>query len=299
VLAQADLRIANLECVLADDGRPWPGKVFHFRSDTKNVACLTRAGIDLVSLANNHVLDYGTAAFEQMLGTLDRAGVRHAGAGLDADSARMPAVWRTGELTVGFIAVTDNEPGWEAGPGHPGVYYLPIDEIDVVGPGDPRTTDLVRLVRETSRQVDLLIVSAHWGGNWGRAGPAAHRVLAHALIDAGAGVVFGHSPHIVRPVEVYRGRPVIYSAGDFIDDYAIDPVERNDQSFIFVLETEGAVLRSLRLHPTLIDGFQARLAGAGARAIARRLDQGNASFGTRSRWLVDQTCLEIPLGETD
>ena len=161
VLARADLRIGNLECVLADDGRPWPGKVFHFRSDPQNVACLTRAGIDIVSLANNHVLDYGPAAFEQMLGTLDRAGIRRAGAGRDAVEARMPALWQQGELTVGLIAVTDNEPGWEAGPRHPGVYYLPIVEIENAARPDPRTTELLHLVRQTSLKVDLLIVSAH------------------------------------------------------------------------------------------------------------------------------------------
>ncbi|TFD13099.1 CapA family protein [Cryobacterium sp. TMT4-10] len=287
VLADADLRIGNLECVLSDDGTPWPGKVFHFRSATRNAGCLTAAGIDIVSLANNHVLDYGTGALEDMLGTLDRYRIGRAGAGRDEDEARRPAYWRNDEATVGFIAVTDNEPGWVAGPGHPGVHYVPVDLPDA------RVDDLLRLVRQISGRVDLLIVSAHWGGNWGRSVPAEHRVFAHAMIDAGAGVVYGHSPHIVRAVEVYRSRPIIYSAGDFVDDYAVDPVERNDQTFVFVLETSGAVPRALRLYPTRIVGFQARLAGAEARPIARRLEQLNAALGTPAQWLESESCLLI------
>jgi poly-gamma-glutamate capsule biosynthesis protein CapA/YwtB (metallophosphatase superfamily) len=292
VLAAADLRVGNLECVLADRGQPWPGKVFHFRSDSRNVESLLLAGIDVVSLANNHVLDYGVDAFEDMLSTLDRRGIRRAGAGRDREEARQAATWRQDELTVGFIAVTDNEPDWEAG-ARPGVYYLPIDLPD------DHAGELLERVSKLRSEVDLLIVSAHWGGNWGVAVPAAHRVFAHALIGAGADVVYGHSPHIVRAVEVYRGRPIIFSAGDFVDDYAIDPDERNDQSFIFVLETRGAIPHSMRLHPTLIVDFQARLAGGASRSIARRMQQLCATLGTHSDWLEADRVLVIPIGEAD
>ena len=127
VLEQADVRIANLECVLAAGGEPEPGKIFHFRSDPKNVASLLAAGIDVVSLANNHVLDFGQDAFGEMLPALDGCGILHAGAGPDLEAARRPAVWRVGAVAVGFIAFTDNEPGWEAGTAAPGVYYVPVE----------------------------------------------------------------------------------------------------------------------------------------------------------------------------
>lgn len=290
VLAQADIRFANLECVLADGGTPQPGKVFHFRSDARNVAVLTAADINSVSLANNHVLDYGADAFRETLPALDRSGILHAGAGPDRDAARRPSIRRVGHTAVGFIAFTDNQPDWEAGPRQPGVYYVPVDERQQ---GETRVGDLLALVRRTKARAELLVVSAHWGGNWGADVPPAHRDLGRALVDAGADVVFGHSAHIFRGVELYRGRPLIYSAGDFIDDYAVDPEERNDESFIFLVETAAGAPSRVRLFPTVIAGFQARLAGRSSRRIAGRMQRLSAGLGTPSRWDEDAGTLEI------
>lgn len=293
VLLRADVRIGNLECVLSDDGEPWPGKVFHFRSDSRNVASLTTAGFDIVSLANNHVLDFGRDSLREMVSTLDRHGILHAGAGADEEAARRPAVWHgrgNDDTSIGFLAVTDNEPDWEATPDSPGVFHSPILL------GDERMIDLLlRRVGELRRQVDTVIVSAHWGGNWGREAPERHREVAHALVDAGADVVFGHSPHIVRGVEAYRRRPIIYGAGDFVDDYAIDPVERNDQSFIFVVETRAGVPHSLRLYPTVIVDFQARLDVDGGRATAERMRRLSVEWATAASWRDDEGCLAISL----
>lgn len=293
VLAQADIRFANLECVLSDGGIPQPGKVFHFRSDTRNTAVLNAAGINVVSLANNHVLDYGADAFRETLPALDRSGILHAGAGPDLEAARRPAIRRAGPAAVGLIAFTDNQPDWEAGPHRPGVYYIPVDKQ---ARDDTRVRELLALVRRTKARTDLLVVSAHWGGNWGADVPPGHRHLGKTLVDAGADVVFGHSAHIFRGVELYRGRPIIYSAGDFIDDYAVDAGERNDQSFIFCVETAGALPVRLQLHPTVITGFQARLAGKGSRGIATRMQGLCARLGTQSRWSAETNVLEIGVG---
>ena len=293
LLRQADVRIANLECVLASGGEPEPGKIFHFRSDPKNVASLLAAGIDVVSLANNHVLDFGHDAFREMLPALDVRGILHAGAGPDLEAARRPAVRRVGAAAVGFIAFTDNEPDWGASAAAPGIYYVPVD--DGGRRGGALREGLLDLVRRTKARVQLLIVSAHWGGNWGHDVPARHQGLARDLIEAGADVVFGHSPHIFRGVGIHRNRPIIYSAGDFVDDYAVDPVERNDQSFVFMLETDAGAPRTLRLHPTVIAGFQARLARGSAPDIAARMQRLSGHLGTLSSWNESGRCLEIPL----
>ncbi|MGO4807851.1 CapA family protein [Arthrobacter sp. 2MCAF15] len=304
VLRQADLRIANLECVLATGGEPEPGKVFTFRSDPKNVASLLAAGIDVVSLANNHVLDYGQDAFREMLPVLAGRGILHAGAGLDLDAARRPAVRRVGTTAVGVIAFTDNQPDWEAGPTAPGVHYVPVEYVPLKGfpanggggrDGAARLDDLLDLVRRTKARVQLLIVSAHWGGNWGSDVPARHQDLARDLIDAGADVVFGHSPHVFRGVGIHRNRPIIFSAGDFVDDYAVDPAEHNDHSFVFMLDTDGGEPRMLRLHPTVITGFQARLARGAGPDIAARMQRLSRHLGTPSGWNSSGRCLEIPL----
>jgi poly-gamma-glutamate synthesis protein (capsule biosynthesis protein) len=292
VLRQADLRIGNLECVLAEDGKPWPDKVFRFRSDRKNIESLKIADFGVVSLANNHVLDYGADALRETISTLDQHQVLHAGAGIDRDACRLPAAWHKNNTPVGFVAITDNEPGWEAGTQAPGVHYVPIDLKD------DRALELLALVRRLASQVRLVIVSAHWGSNWGWNVPAEHQAFAHALIDAGADVIYGHSAHVFRGVEVYRNKPILYSTGDFVDDYAVDPIERNDESFIFLLEAHGGVPAELRLYPTVISEYRATLARGSARGIARRMQELSTDLGTRSSWLDDERCLLIRLRET-
>ena len=254
ILHQADYRFINLECALTDWGEPEPGKTFCFRTDAKNVEVLRVARIDAVSLANNHVLDYGDLGLRETLRHLDAAGIQHAGAGSTAEEAQRPAWLTLDGLRIAFLAATDNQPGWEATASRPGVFYTPID------PADERFQRLLALVSETSAEADLVVVSLHWGPNWGYLPLPEHPVAAHQLIDSGADIVFGHSPHIVRGIECYRHRPILYSCGDFVDDYAVDQSERNDESFVFrvhLIETEPI---RLTLLPTVIEAFQARLA---------------------------------------
>jgi poly-gamma-glutamate capsule biosynthesis protein CapA/YwtB (metallophosphatase superfamily) len=281
LLRSADALVLNLECVIADRGEPWPGKIFAFRSDLKNVAVLTAARVTAVSLANNHSLDYGPDALCDCLGALLRRGIRPAGAGVSLDAARRPAEFEAGGVHVALLAFTDNEPGWEAG-SRPGVHYVPVD------PDDPRFARLLAAVAAARRAHDLVIVSAHWGPNWGYTPPEKHVAAARLLVDAGADVVYGHSPHVVRGIEIYRDRPILYSCGNYIDDYAVDEIERNDESFVFCLDYAAGVLQRLLLVPTIIEEFQARLArGLEAERIVRRMRRLCAGLGTETRPAAD------------
>jgi len=293
ILKGADCRICNLECVISSLGSPWAmtPKAFHFRSDAKNVAVLTAAGIDAVSLANNHTLDFEYEAMFEMIALLDRAGIRHAGAGANLGEASRPARLEVGGVPIGLIAFTDNEPRWAATEDEPGIFYVPIDL------GDTRTIELLDGVRQAKGEVDLLIVSAHWGPNWGYTPPPEHRSLARALVEAGADVVFGHSCHVVRGIELYRGRPVLYGTGDFVDDYAVDEIERNDRSLIFGAEVERGQITRLILYPTVIRRYQAQLAKGGeAKVIADTMERFCADLGTVARWDEREGGLEIPVG---
>lgn len=281
VFEGADVRLCNLECALSDRGVPWmaTSKAFHFRSDARNTAVLGTAHLDAVSLANNHALDYGAEALVDTLALLDAAAIHHAGAGRTLEEAAQAAVLATPAGRIGLLAFTDNEPGWAAGPSQPGVWYVPVDVAD------PRATQLLERVREARARVDVLIVSAHWGPNWGYVPQAEHVPFSHAVIDAGADVVFGHSCHVCRGIEIYRGRPILYSTGDFIDDYAVDAVERNDESAIFVVEAGGQRPCRLQVYPTVIDEFQARMAPPDrANAIASMLQRLCADLGTPADW---------------
>jgi poly-gamma-glutamate capsule biosynthesis protein CapA/YwtB (metallophosphatase superfamily) len=281
LLWDADLRLCNLECALSDRGAPWTAtpKIFHFRSDARNSAVLRAGRVDAVALANNHALDYGHEALVDTLTLLDAARVYHAGAGRNIEEAAAPAIILTPEGRIGLLAFTDNEPAWEATVDRPGVLWVPVDLEDA------RARRLLERVRHARAAVDFLIVSAHWGPNWGHVPPREHLSFGHALIDAGADIVFGHSAHVPRGIEIAQQRPILYSAGDFIDDYAVDPVERNDESCIFALETQRHHPHHLRLYPTVIADCQARLArGDRAHDIAARLRRLCADLGTVATW---------------
>lgn len=277
----ADVRLCNLECVLANQGVPWSAtpKAFHFRSDANNIQVLHAAQITAVSLANNHVLDFQEAALVEMLRLLDEHRIGHAGAGHTLAEAMQSASAEVLGKRIGLLAFTDNEPCWEATEARPGVYYVPIDVHD------QRARCLFKQVHQLKARLDVLIVSAHWGSNWGYVPPPTHPPFAHALIEAGADVVFGHSGHVFRGVELYQGRAILYCVGNFIDDYAVHPVERNDQSCLVSLELEGDRLISLRLYPTCIQNCRARVAcGGQARTIATRLQKLSARFNTTLAW---------------
>jgi poly-gamma-glutamate synthesis protein (capsule biosynthesis protein) len=290
ILHSADWRMCNLECVMSDRGTAWSAypKAFHFRSSPKNIAVLGTARVNAVSLANNHVLDYGYDALFQMLEVLDRVGIVHSGAGANLEQASRPATAEVCGRTLGLLAFTDNEPTWEATADRPGTFYVPVDL------NDPRAQNLLEVVRRQKDVVDFVIVSAHWGSNWGYLSPKEHAAFARALVDAGADLVFGHSSHVFRGIEFYEGRPILYGVGNFVDDYAVDQTERNDQSFIYVVDTENRVPRSLRLYPTMIRRCRAcRASGIHELSIIEKMKELCAAFNTLASWNQARRCLEI------
>jgi len=289
VFRSADVRICNLECVIADSGSPWTPKVFNFRSDRKNIRVLQAAGIDAVSLANNHSLDYGYDALLEMLPLLDHAGIKRAGAGRSLEEAMQPGVLTAGGMRIGLISFTDNEPRWEADAACPGVFYAPVDLAD------SRAMRLLQLVSEARAQTNLVVVAAHWGPNWGYQPQPHHIPFAHALVEAGADIIFGHSCHVFQGIELYRGAAIMYGCGDFVDDYRVHEVERNDQSFIFVVEVQDRQIVRLELRPTVITRhFQVRLAReAEAVEIAAKMQALCAELGTDAMWDEAQGALEI------
>lgn len=289
ILQNADLRLCNLECVLSDIGSPWSAtlKVFHFRSDEKNIKTLQAAQINIVSIANNHVLDYEYEALLRMLDILDEQKISHIGAGTNLSEASKPAFCQIEGQRIACIGFTDNEPDWAAEENKPGILYVPANIHD------KRMQDLIRQIENLRKEVDFLVISAHWGPNWGYDPPREHTVIAHAMIDAGADLVFGHSGHVFRGMEVYKNRPIIYSAGDFIDDYAVDEVEKNDESFIFVLEKKGGHLK-LYLYPTCIGRFQANLASPyDQRLILSKMENLCKNLGSNFKCFSDYGLLEI------
>ncbi len=278
LLRSADARLINLECVIAASGqrwRPW-AKPFHFRAHPRAIDALTVAEIDFVSLANNHSMDYGIDALRECVDLLDRAGIVHSGAGRDGAEARRPAYFTTNGGTFAIVSLTDNEPSWEARDTGWGLFYIDYGEEGLRGPYRSYVEKAIAAARRSS---GVVIVCAHVGANWG-APTRAMRALARQIVDMGADCYWGHSNHTPQGVEVYRGKPIIYSAGDFVDDYAVDPLQRNDLSFLFMLEWKKPAWK-LALYPTKIEKRQVNRARGDEAALAMdRMNGLSRAFGT-------------------
>ena len=215
---EPDVRIVNLETSVTVSDDNWPSKGIHYRMHPHNVACLNSAQLDCCVLANNHVLDWGHAGLAETLVTLHTAGIETAGAGLNLEQAASPArlaVPGKGEVLV--YAAAEKSSGvprdWSADHDRGGVNLLP----DL----SRRTADrLANQIRRARAPGDLVVLSIHWGGNWGYAVPREQRGFAHRLIDAAAvDIVHGHSSHHAKALELYGGKVIIYGCGDFVNDY--------------------------------------------------------------------------------
>jgi poly-gamma-glutamate capsule biosynthesis protein CapA/YwtB (metallophosphatase superfamily) len=262
---EADLCLLNLECCISERGAPAPGKVFHFRAPAASAQALARLGVDCVTLANNHALDFGPDALLDTFAHLESAGIQWVGAGADLDEARAPAVLEAGGTRLGVIAVADHPADYAASPARPGVAYADLGRRSIPDwlPEAMRGLD-----------ADAILVSPHWGPNM-LAEPVAHvRTAARALLEAGATLIAGHSAHVFHGLD----RRILYDLGDFLDDYAVDPKLRNDLGLLFLVDLDGDRIEAI---PLKLEFAYTRLADGGDfEWVRRRLGEACAAFGT-------------------
>jgi len=281
-LAQADLRIVNLECALTAHLQPWTRtwKMFHFRADPEAVLVLQAAHIDACALANNHILDYEVQGLRDTLTVLNKTGIRHAGAGANAAEAAAPAMLEVhGEspCRVALLSFTDNEPDFAAGAEHPGTNYL---EVSLKKETLARIANSIAQAR--AQGADLVVFSNHWGANFVERPSPEFRSFARRVIELGADIYHGHSAHICQGIEIYRGKPILYDTGNFIDDYAVHPLLRNDRSCLFKLMFAHGRLCRIELLPLSLNVAHVALArGEEFEAISAHMEMLCAEFGTK------------------
>ena len=267
--AEADLFVLNLECCISDRGAPWPapGKPFFFRAPASAAEALDHLGVDCVTLANNHALDFGPQALEDTVVHLERAGIGHVGAGRHEREARAPVVLSSRDFRLGVVGVSDHPADFAAGPGRPGIAYA-----DLQG-GVPGWLPAA----VTGTEADAVLVTPHWGPNM-TSEPVPHvREAARALVDAGATVVAGHSAHVFHGV----GDRVLFDLGDFVDDYAVDPALRNDLGLLFLVTLDGRGPISLEAVPLRLEYCFTRVAdGEDAAWIRARFRSACGDLGT-------------------
>ncbi|HEY7322692.1 MAG TPA: CapA family protein [Candidatus Binatia bacterium] len=267
-------RIINLETAITRSDTHWQSKDVHYKMNPENIACLTVAGIDCCTLANNHTLDWGVSGLLETLEALDNAKIKHAGAGRNLRDALAPAIIEVGQgqrvLVFSLGSTSSGIPAeWMALATQPGLYVIESQ------PDDP-VRFLAKKIGVLKRNGDIVIVSIHWGGNWGYKIPSTDKRLAHRFVnEAGVDIVHGHSSHHGKAIEVYKERLILYGCGDFFNDYeGIGGYDsfRGDLGLMYFVDTDPASgkLRGLKMIPTQIRRF--------------RLDRASAPD---SKWLQD------------
>lgn len=235
VLKSADLVIGNLDMALTRHAAPLDKHVVR-RADPVVAADVAQMGFHVLSVANNHAVDFGWPGLEETVRAVRAAGMDAVGAGDDQDIAWRGSVRQVGGQRIGILAFSClNPPGSAAGTFRPGIAHLPVAvryEIDQLHameePGDPSAlrvatsigeVDIIALgarVRRIASACDFLIASVHWGYGSGGVLADYQRPLAHALIESGARLVHGHHPHGLHGYEVHHGAPIFYSMGTFL-----------------------------------------------------------------------------------
>jgi poly-gamma-glutamate synthesis protein (capsule biosynthesis protein) len=281
-----DLRIVNLETSITKSGDYWKAKEIHYRMNPENMPCLTAAKINYCSLANNHILDWGYSGLKETLKTLKRVNIKNAGAGENLREAETPAVMEVegkgrvivfsfGSVTSGILL------SWGASKEKPGVSILRNLSEEAV-------QYVKEKVQEVKQKGDIVVVSIHWGGNWGYQIPHEQTEFAHRLVDtAGVDLIHGHSSHHVKGMEVYKGKLILYGCGDFFNDYeGIGGYEyyRDDLALMYFASVDPSTrkLVYLQMTPTQTRRFRVnRASSADVEWLKDLLNREGERFGNR------------------
>lgn len=233
-LLDADIVFGNLEEPLTSRGTKTT-KTWNFRAKPAQLKILKDAGFTVLNIANNHVWDYGREGFEDTLKALEKGGWDFVGGGRDRAAAEQVRTFETDDgLIVGIVGLTSTHPeaGW-AGKAKPGVAYSDFDRMkDIVG--------------RAKKECDVLVVSFHGGTELAEDPNEIQKAVAHAAVDAGADLFIGHHPHVLQPVELYKGKPVLYSIGNFL---FVSPTPTTHASVVARIRLGRDGVRAVDLHP--------------------------------------------------
>jgi poly-gamma-glutamate synthesis protein (capsule biosynthesis protein) len=291
LLRQADLVIVNLECAITATHRQWHGapKAFYFGAPPEAVESLAGANVSLVNLANNHALDYDVQGLLDTLDTLDIHTIRHAGAGRNADAAHQPAIVQCKGQYFGMAAFCDHQEDFAAASGRPGIAWLDLEDEPAALAAFAHALSTLSAARVT-----WPILSLHWGPNMVWHPSIRFRRLAHAAVDMGWKIVYGHSAHVFHGVELYRGCPILYATGDLVDDYYVDREFRNDHQLLFELQLWPRALHRIVMRAVFIDDCRTVPATSGQRDWTfRQMANLCAELGTETR-IEGETLLVEP-----
>ncbi len=271
IFKEADISFANLESPLSTKGEPVPDKEYTFRAHPKVAEGLKGAGFDVLSLANNHILDYGEEALFETIEVLDSKMIFHIGAGKNILEAREPVILKVKDKRFGFLAYSNTFPQrfWA--------------EEEKAGTAYGKFSRVREDVKELKEKVDFLIVSFHWGSEEEISPQEYQRNLARLAIEQGADIILGHHPHILSGIETYEKGVIIYSLGNFaFGSYS----EKAKESAIFRFSFSKDKLQRLEIIPISVYNkevkFQPRiLKDKEAERVLERIQELSKEFNTR------------------
>jgi poly-gamma-glutamate synthesis protein (capsule biosynthesis protein) len=267
-IQRADIAICNLEAPFGTKGKPFK-KRFTFLVPPSYAGALKRAGFDAVAMANNHMMDYGAGPLDETIKLLDSLGIAHSGAGRNLSEARKPVIVGRNGLRVAFLSYSRV---------HPAEFWATAKRAGVA----PATeVSVSQDVAAAKKQADLVVVSFHWGAELMNTPKQYQRDLAHLSIDSGADLVLGHHPHILQGMEIYKGKLIAYSLGNFA--FGSRSRKCTESVMLEVRLTKGG-LREARVVPVCVDNlktnFQPYVASGGeARAILENLSRISKPLG--------------------
>ena len=270
-LDRADLVVGNLESPISTRGTAVENKKFTLRVGPIGVLALKHAGIRVVTLANNHMMDFGPLAFQDTLTNLSENDILFTGAGMDLEDARAPAFIKVKGKTVAFLAYSLTFPlEFYASSRRPGTA--------------PGYADFVQAdIRKVRPLADIVVVSFHWGAEVMTVAKDYQVELGHQAIDWGADLVLGHHPHVLQELEVYKGRFIAYSLGNFVFGSESD---RTNTSMILLLTFKGNTLVKAEAVPLDVNNYRVKyqprvLRGKKARVVLEEINAGSARFNTK------------------
>lgn len=203
-----DITIGNLETSITTKGTPWADKQFNFRSEPRNLKAMKEAGIDIVALGNNHSLDYSHDGFLDTLNHLDKNEIKRVGGGKNKKEAMEGVIVEKNGIKIGVLSFTRVVPDVK--------WYATAKSPGIVGAYDPHIKEVLDRVVEMKKEADILILSIHWGVELSTTPRKQEIELARKLVDAGVDIVMGHHPHVLQGIEIYNGKPIFYSLGNFV-----------------------------------------------------------------------------------
>ncbi|MBO8170034.1 MAG: CapA family protein [Thermoanaerobacteraceae bacterium] len=285
-LSQADVTFGNLESPIGTGGRPLPGKGIWFRAQPETVHALVYSGFDVVSVANNHALDYDSEVLLETLDILQENGIHAVGGGENIDRARQPVIIERNGLKIGFLAYSEMADiiwsfryprmlrATEEQPGIAPAVSFNVRKISE----DVYVRKMLKDVRNLVPKVDLVVVSLHWGVEYRYHPEDYQRELAHRLIDAGVDLIIGHHPHTLQGLERYRQGLIAYSLGNFIFDQ--DFSQQTSEGLLLDVVFSPLGIERAAVSPVVIDRGQPVVAqGETAERVKKITAELSADFG--------------------